>query len=100
MSLELTEHEIDKAVTLDLDPSLTIAQFCRLEHISKPRFYNMPDRPAGYYQGDSLRIPQSERLKWRARQMAAAPEIAKKQSAAARARNATGAARARAKQEA
>jgi hypothetical protein len=93
MSLEQTERDIEKAPTgLDpsLDPSLTIAEFCRLESISKPYFYTMPDRPVGYFAGDSFRIPQSERLKWRARQMAVAHEVAARQSEAARARSAAG----------
>jgi hypothetical protein len=75
--------------TVDLDPSLTITQFCRLEGISKPSFYNMADRPVGYFVGDMYRIPQSERIAWRARRMAEAPAIAAKQSELARTRAAT-----------
>jgi hypothetical protein len=93
MTLEQSERDIEKApanLDLSLDPSFTIAQFCQLEGISKPHFYAMEDRPTGYFCGDSFRIPQSERLKWRARRMAAAPAIAARQSQAARVRSAAG----------
>jgi hypothetical protein len=81
LGLELT---IDGEAALD--PSLSVKQFCALENISAPFFYTLADKPAGYYAGDSYRIPNSERLKWRARRMAAAPEIAARQSEAARSR--------------
>jgi len=96
MSLEHARDDKDKkALDLDpsLDPSWTVAQFFALENISKAYFYAMKDRPAGYFAGDTLRIPQSERLAWRARQMIAAPDIAARQAEAGRVRRARTAAK-------
>jgi hypothetical protein len=97
MSSEKIGHDIET-----LDPSFSITQFCQVENISKLSWYTLQDKPEGYYVGDSFRIPQSSRLAWRARRIAASPEVAARQSEFARVRSAaaTAARAARAKQEA
>jgi hypothetical protein len=64
------------------DPSRTVTQFCQLENISKAAFYALPleERPDHYYNGNSMRIPDSARFKWRAQRMARAAEIAARAS--------------------
>jgi hypothetical protein len=79
---------VDPTPSFDpLGPSLTIAEFCEAESISRPCFYKMLDRPGGYYIGDSYRIPPCEHAAWRQRRKAAAPEVAAQRSEAARARH-------------
>jgi hypothetical protein len=73
-----------------LGPSITVTQFCAAENIARPTCYGLPDKPGGYYIGDSYRIPPCEHLAWRERRKTAAPEIAARQSEAARARSAAG----------
>jgi hypothetical protein len=74
VSLEHSPARDGKAesVTADpADPSLTLIEFCRLERMSRSAYYKMKDKPRHYYNGNSPRIPNQERLDWRQRRVAA-----------------------------